>query len=358
MSGRFCLASSPIFATCSLVACVALLLSAAPAAAQSGADTPPSGPTAPPVAPPEADPPAPAPSVPGPPSDAPPVIEPTPAPTPDPTTLAPTPQAEAAAPKSELPPAGSAAFAPLPAAAATPPASVPSAHAEVAAAAPAAKPISHAAPESSKDDDSGGLLGPFRIGVLVGSGLPEVANFGAQLKLTRFFGAGVNVGLIPTVKIKYYGEAAQKYQEYDAYGHIYPFGGSFFFGAGVGYAQVDGTLVKHIELADLQPGLMGSVDLTSDARVRTLVLTPQIGFLKIFDVGFAIGFDLGAQIPIAPSEVHFNTVAAGIPPQFAGDADAIRAKYITPNDEKVRHTLETLGRTPLPTFSFKIGWFL
>lgn len=200
------------------------------------------------------------------------------------------------------------------------------------------------------------MLGPFRIGVLVGTGLPEVVNFGAQLKLTRFFGAGVNVGLIPTVKINYYGEAQQKYQEYDAYGHIYPFGGSFFLGAGVGYAQIDGVLVSRFNLADLQQqGISGIVDVTSSASVRTLVLTPQIGFLKIFDVGFAIGFDVGAQIPIAPSQVDFNTTSVGIPPQLENQ---VRTQYINPNDEKVRNTLDTVGRTPLPTFNLKIGWFL
>jgi hypothetical protein len=199
------------------------------------------------------------------------------------------------------------------------------------------------------DDNSGGLLGPFRIGVLVGTGLPEVLSFGAQLKLTRFFGAGVNVGLIPTVKLKYYGEAAQSYQEYDAYGHIYPFGGSFFLGAGVGYAQIDGTLYNRFRVSNI------TVDVTSDATVRTLVLTPQIGFLKIFDVGFAIGFDIGAQIPIAPSQVDFHTVTVGIPPELS---DMIQKDYITPNDDKVRSTLNTLGRTPLPTVNFKLGWFL
>jgi len=330
-----------------LVAVVTLALSAAPALAQSPAETPevPITSDAPAVAPPAADPPPPAPSEPGPPNQAPQITEPTPAPTP-------TPPPEGAAPKSE-PPAGSAAFAPLPPPTreiAKPqplPASAP------AAAAPSAarKPVFHAAPaaESKDDDDSRGLLGPFRLGVLVGTGLPEVLNFGAQLKLTRFFGAGVNVGLIPTVKVKYYGEAAQKYREYDVYGHIYPFGGSFFLGAGVGYAQIDGTLYNRFRVSGY------TVDVTSDASVRTLVLTPQIGFLKIFEAGFAIGFDLGAQIPIAPSEVEFNTVSVGIPPELAA---TIQRDYINPNDEKVRHTLDTLGRTPLPTFSFKIGWFL
>ncbi len=248
------------------IACLALLLSAAPALAQSVADSPeaPIAPDAPSVAPPAADPPAPAPSVPAPPSQAPPSDEPTPAPTPTP---------EVGAPKPE--PASSAAFAPLPAEpteTAKPPA--PQSALPVAASAPA-KPVSHAVQDSSaKNADSGGLLGPFRIGVLVGTGLPEVANFGAQLKLTRYIGLGVNVGLIPTVKIRYYGEAAQQYQEYDVYGHIYPFGGSFFLGAGVGYVKIDGTLVNHFVLADLQAGVPGAIDVTSDASVRTMVLTP------------------------------------------------------------------------------------
>lgn len=206
---------------------------------------------------------------------------------------------------------------------------------------------------SSKDDESNGLLGPFRIGFLIGTGLPEVANLGAQMKLTRFIGAGINVGLIPTVKISYYGDATLKYQEYDAYGRIYPFGGAFFLGAGVGYANIKGTLTKNFSLSPWN--LPGSIDVTSDATVRTLVLTPQIGFMKIFDVGFAIGVDIGAQIPIAPSNVDFNTVAPGVPDVLANE---FQTRYINPNDEKVRSTLEKIGRTPLPTFNFRIGWFL
>ena len=353
MSGRVFFRSVRWLSRSSFALPIVLVLSERPAVAQSTADAPeaPLAPDAPAVAPPSADPPTPAPSEPAPPNQAPPITEPTPAATP---TL----PREAAAPQPE-PPAGSAAFAPLPAATReiAKPKPAPASSPTEDAPSVGSRPVSHADyDEPAKHDDSGGLLGPFRIGVLVGTGLPEVVNFGAQLKLTRFIGLGVNVGLIPTVKVRYYGEAAQKYQEYDAYGHIYPFGGSFFLGAGVGYAQIDGTLVNRFNLAALnQPGVSGMVDVTSDASVRTLVLTPQIGFLKIFDVGFAIGIDIGAQIPIAPSEVKFNTVTVGIP---QGLNDYVRTTYINPNDEKVRSTLNTLGRTPLPTFNFKIGWFL
>ncbi|MEI9941142.1 MAG: hypothetical protein WDO69_28325 [Pseudomonadota bacterium] len=348
MSGRRILGCSRGLGTLpllALVACSALVLSSAPLAlAQNAAD-----PAEAPTAPPEPD--LPAPSVPAPPSQAPPITEPTPAATP---TLPP----EGAEQNPALP-SGSASFAPLPEATreiAKPQPMQSPPPADSAPPAPA-KPVSHAVhDQASKDDDSGGLLGPFRVGALVGTGLPEVANFGAQLKLTRFVGVGVNVGLIPTVKIRYYGDAAEKYREYDAYAHVYPFGGSFFFGTGVGYAKIDGTLVNRFNLADLnQQGISGSVDVTSSASVRTLVLTPQLGFLKIFDVGFAIGVDLGAQIPIAPSEVKFNTVAPGVPSAIA---DTVQKTYITPNDEKVRSTLNTVGRTPLPTFNLKIGWFL
>jgi len=360
MSGRFLLASHRLSA--SLAGCVFLAWSAGTAVAQTVADPPqaPLAPNEPAVSPPAPDAPAPAPSEPAPPSQAPATTEPTPAPTELKPTPEPTPAAPADSPPPAAAPGSSAAFAPAPEATAKP-ATPPSTSQRSASAAPAAASASAAsssAQSSSKDDDDsgGGLLGPFRIGVLLGTGLPEVVSFGAQLKLTRFFGAGVNVGLIPTVKINYYGEAQQKFQEYDAYGHIYPFGGSFFLGAGVGYAQIDGILVSRFNLSALQqPGLSGNVDVTSNATVRTLVLTPQIGFLKIFDVGFAIGFDVGAQIPIAPSQVDFNTVAAGIPPQLE---DEVRTRYINPNDEKVRHTLNTVGRTPLPTFNLKIGWFL
>lgn len=353
MSGRLSLASSRRFGI-SLTACLLSTLSAASAFAQTVADPPqaPLAPTEPPVAPPAPDAPEPAPSEPAPPSQAPSSAEPTPAPTP-------TPEPPPAAAPSTVAPNSSAAFAPAPEAAPAKPQAQsrpPAASAAAASSASAAstgQPVPDASPEDR--DNSGGLLGPFRIGVLAGTGLPEVLNFGAQLKLTRFLGAGINVGLIPTVKINYYGEAQQKYQEYDVYGHLYPFGGAFFLGAGVGYAQIDGVLVNHFNLAALQQGLSGSVDVTSSATVRTLVLTPQIGFLKIFDIGFAVGLDVGAQIPIAPSEVHFNTAAAGIPPALE---DQVRTNYINPNDEKVRRTLDTVGRTPLPTFNFKIGWFL
>ena len=214
-------------------------------------------------------------------------------------------------------------------------------------------------PEPQKRDSSDGLFGPIRIGFLIGVGLPNLLNFGGTAKITRFLGGGINVGIIPTARLSYYGEATLSYQEYDIYGRIYPFGGGFFLGAGVGYEQVRGTLRGNVDLAKqmipqglLPPGyqLPTSVDYDARGSVRTMVLTPQLGYLHTFGSGFSIGIDVGAQIPIAPSAIKFESTAS--PPELA------ELQPFKDQQAKVRDTLKTVGQTPLPTLNFRIGWLL
>ena len=220
----------------------------------------------------------------------------------------------------------------------------------------AAPPL--ASSPASDSDDSGGLFGPFRIGVLVGGGLPDVLSLGGMIKVTRYFGAGINIGLIPTVKISFYGDATLSFQEYDAYGHVFPFGGAFFLGAGVGYATVRGTLATNFDLSAYHKQdqmIPASLQISSQASVRTLVLTPQIGLLHTFGSGFTLGADVGAQLPIAPSQVDFSTQIPSFPEPFRTQ---IQTNYLKPNDDKVRSSLDKIGRTPIPTFGIKIGWLL
>ena len=68
--------------------------------------------------------------------------------------------------------------------------------------------------------------------------------------------------------------------------------------------------------------------------------------------GFTLGLDVGAQIPLAPSKVRFDTKLPATIPQQVIDA------YVEPNNAKVRNTLDTVGRTILPTLNFRIGWLI
>jgi hypothetical protein len=217
---------------------------------------------------------------------------------------------------------------------------------------------------ASTDDSSGGLLGPIRLGPMVGVGLPNLLNIGGLVKFGRYFSAGVNLGLIPALRISYYGEATVAYREYDVYGHVYPFGGGFFLGASIGYVTVRGTMVDTLDTsgyANLLPAnlvLANPLTYQSQGSVKTMVITPQVGYLYTTKIGFTIGVDVGAHIPIKPSQVRYEsqlTLPPNTPQPVAAD---IRASLLDPNDQKVRDTLQTIGRTPLPTITLRIGWLL
>lgn len=171
-------------------------------------------------------------------------------------------------------------------------------------------------------------------------------SIGGTLKITSYLGGGATFGLIPTVQLSYYGEAVVSYQHYDFYGRIYPFGGGFFIGAGAGYVTVEGTLTNTFDYMGL------SQDYESKGSVRTLVLTPVLGYLHTVGSGFSLGLDAGVQLPIAPSEVDFESRSSGdVPQQFI-------EPYRQSTDQAVRDTLEKVGRTPLPTFNVRLGWLL
>jgi hypothetical protein len=317
-------------------------------------DAPPADePPVPPVEEPVPPPPPVAPSIPEPEPEPPPATTTAPAPPPPPPTTTPLPPPPpppaTTAPPSKPPPPPPASTAPLkvsptpsPRATSTPP----------PAAAPPAK-------KEDEDDDTNGLFGPFRIGPVVGVGVPNLVSFGVTAKLTRFLGFGVNVGVIPKVQLSLYGDAELSYQEYDAYGRLYPFGGSFFLGAGVGYATMKGSYANDFaapaELAPfgVTPGT--PITVTTDGKVRSLVLTPQLGFFKTFGSGISIGIDIGAQVPIAPSTVESSTSVSGA----GGLATTPQVQeQVTQGSQKVRDTLDKVGQQVVPTINLKLGFLL
>lgn len=214
------------------------------------------------------------------------------------------------------------------------------------------------------ENGSDGPLGPLRLGPMIGTGLPAILNFGALLKITPYFGAGINVGMIPEIRLSYYGEATLAYREYDIFGRVFPFGGGLFVGVGVGYATAKGSFMDRFDTtpyaSQVPPGISVPATLTysSHGSVRTMVLTPQIGYFYTTQIGFSIGVDLGAQIPIAPSRIRYDSqlpLPANMPLPLVQEVDA---RLLKPSDEQVRTTLEAIGRTPIPTVNLRIGWLI
>ncbi|RYZ09061.1 MAG: hypothetical protein EOO73_04650 [Myxococcales bacterium] len=198
----------------------------------------------------------------------------------------------------------------------------------------------------------------FKIGPVVGIGVPSVISVGGTLKVTRFLGAGVSLGLIPKVRLSYYGDATLSYQHVDVYGRVYPFGGGFFLHGGIGYANVNGTLTGKESYSDT--GVSGTVDYSGVGKVHTPTLTALIGYFHTTSIGFSFGVDAGAQIPIAPSTIQFDSTHAltTTPPQLAPLVQSRADAYAAKADQAVIDTLEKIGRTTIPTVNFRIGWIL
>jgi len=205
-------------------------------------------------------------------------------------------------------------------------------------------------------DEDDGLLGPFRIGPVIGVGLPSLINVGGVIKLTKYFAAGINIGIAPDVKFAYYGDATISYHAYQIYGHVHPFGGGFYLGASVGYALAHATAEQTFAvppaLSTAYPGLGSSVTLRSDGSVQTMVLTPELGYFKTFKSGFSLGVGAGLQIPIASSDVKYDQdVNADVPQE-------VLKQYLDPTARSVKDTLERVGQALIPTIGLSVGWLL
>jgi hypothetical protein len=210
----------------------------------------------------------------------------------------------------------------------------------------------HHVDDHEKDEDTD----QFKIGPVVGVGVPSVISVGGTLKLTRYLGAGANLGLIPKVQLSYYGDATLSYQHVDIYGRLYPFGGGFFLHGGIGYANVNGTLSGKQSYE--QDGVSGTADYNGVGKVHTPTLTALIGYFYTTSIGFSFGVDAGAQIPIAPSTIEFNSSHTLSPPALASMFKPQADEYAAKADQSVRDTLEKIGRTTIPTVNLRIGWIL
>lgn len=182
---------------------------------------------------------------------------------------------------------------------------------------------------------------PFRVGVLLGLvSIPRPINVEFSLKPNAFVGLGVGFSMLPEVTFE---DVSSRMTAFNAVGRIFPFQGAFYLGLGAGLQNI---VVEGEDTID-GDSYTGSVDHSA------FFLTPQVGWLWVWDSGFALGMNVGVQIPITST-----------PDVRVRDA---RGQEIDPNDvgpgavelrDDASDVAEYLGKLPLPAVDLlKIGFY-
>lgn len=198
-----------------------------------------------------------------------------------------------------------------------------------------------------REETPGGAL---RLGVLAGVGAPGLLSVAVTGRISRYLGVGAQFGWIPEVKLAMYGEATLSYQQYDVFGRIYPAGGGFFLGTGVGYASIRASFRQSYDVPAISNVVAAQqVEMAQEGTVRSMVLTPQLGYMAELGAGFVLELALGAQIPIRASEVSLSTSVPSAVTTYAGQS-------VQQAETKVRDTLRRVGQQPLPTLGVRLGW--
>jgi hypothetical protein len=161
------------------------------------------------------------------------------------------------------------------------------------------------------DPEAGGLLGPVRAGPLVGVSAPDGISMGMVARY-KFMGLGLSGGYLPEVAIPGI-DAKLTRMSLGGDVRIYPFGGAFFFGAAIGYAQMKGTAERTVRAYKQSSTAVGSVFASGG------FVGPQLGFLWTIPVGadprsprIAIGTDVTLAVPFATTEPRYAVSKYGL----------------------------------------------
>jgi len=176
-------------------------------------------------------------------------------------------------------------------------------------------------PEAASGGDLRSLIPHARLGPMVGVGFPGGASVGLTAKVHEIVVVGADFEAIPSLAIP--GVSGAKLARVGGQGYLrlYPFRGAFFVGVGMGYEQMKGSATKSVDAYDTTTTAVAA------AYVHTLYVAPHVGWLWTWDMGLAIGFDVGVELPIATTSPTFDVSSYGLNVHVDGTgalADAMR----------------------------------
>jgi hypothetical protein len=144
-------------------------------------------------------------------------------------------------------------------------------------------------------------------------------------------------------------DASLQLRAYQGIARWFPFKGSFFLGSGLGYQTFKASLGKTVD--------NGKLIVTAD--MSGLFVSPQLGWLWVWQSGFALGLSLGVQIPL-PKEPGVPATYNGQPVPAQPTAAVSQEVIDEANDAKetVRTLARLVNKYPIPNIDLlRIGFF-
>jgi hypothetical protein len=184
-----------------------------------------------------------------------------------------------------------------------------------------------------------GPLGSAHVGVVAGAGLPDGVSVGLVARAFRRLGAGVTAAMLPETSLPGLDGARVVRVSGEGHARVYPFGGAFFVGLGLGGMQLKGSMTERTVAFRTEQRAEGR------GYASALYVAPQVGFLWLTKIGVAFGCDAGAQIPVAWSEPVFDVDKYGLVVPVEGKGDLAAA-------------LRMASSSVMPAVSVRLGFVL
>jgi hypothetical protein len=145
------------------------------------------------------------------------------------------------------------------------------------------------------------------------------------------------------------GSAKLQLRAFQGIARWFPFSGSFFIGSGIGYQTFRASLTN----TDQGNTLVTTADLSG------VFVSPQLGWLFVWQSGFALGLTFGAQIPLPKDPVATTTYNGQPVPSMAGPGFP---REVVDKSNDMKDTVQTLGKLankyPIPNIQLlRLGFF-
>ena len=126
----------------------------------------------------------------------------------------------------------------------------------------------------------------YHVGALVGAGAPSLASAEVVLQYRSYLVLAADFGTTPTIHVPIGPGIGFGGRSMSVSARMRPFKGDLFVGIAVGSQRFEASTTNPLDGSAVY------------ATTSSLYVMPQVGFLHRFGSGFALGADLGVELPL------------------------------------------------------------